>query len=227
MDDFKRMLLEMKENRTPEEEREIEKAIEDEQNALKKEIESNHVIENFGKRYIDCTFENYEVYDDKQNQVIAECKKYIHFPKKKGESLMLIGKCGTGKDHLIVSIAKQLGEYKASNLERLAEKKRAAQNTKIPWQEKLKEFIFTPMLIILDFAIRGQLTDSQKEVLSHIVDERYKRMLPMIISTNLDVKKLKEAVDFPEFPRVTDRFKEIFKGRILLCDWDSYRGRDV
>lgn len=115
--------------------------------------------------------------------------------------------------------------YTVTTMEQLAEIKRAAQSTKSTWQYKIKKYCECEMLILVDFAIRGNLTDSQKEVLSFIVDERYKKMKPLIISTNLNINQIAGAVDFPEFPRVTDRFKEIFKGRVVLLDWDSYRSK--
>ena len=149
---------------------------------------------------------------------------YAELDKKRGESLILYGSPGTGKDHLIASICRVMPvEFVYEDLEYIAEVKRTSQIKGEIWQKSIRKYCICPMLIIPDFCIKEKVTDSQKEVFIYIINERYKNLLPMIIATNLDPKSLRQVIDFEGLPRVADRFSEMFENRQYILNWESYR----
>jgi DNA replication protein DnaC len=65
------------------------------------------LIQKLGFRYRESTLENYEVYDDKQRNVIARLGRFAEtMPEllKGGGGLMLFGDPGTGKDHIVAAL---------------------------------------------------------------------------------------------------------------------------
>jgi DNA replication protein DnaC len=218
--DFKKRLQE-----APDEEKTYENQIsevtkENLELAKKKEIEVK-----FGLRFVDCSFENYNVVTPKQSEAVTKIKEFLRMDKSAGQSLLMCGKSGTGKTHLMVAMAKQIEvEFKAIQFEKLFEKKRVAQSGHQNWYEVVNPWIYSKILFIPDLIVRSSgFTDSQKELLLYLFDERYKNFLPIIISTNVMISELKKALDFEGSNRIVDRLKELISDRVILFDWESHR----
>jgi len=216
-------------NETPEQIKEREKRYQEYQALQSKEqeeIKRNAIAEKFGKRFVDCTFDNYKTDNDKQVAVKQACIDYLHLPKSKGESLMLFGKSGTGKNHLVTAMLRDnYRVVEVIRLEYLNAEKMSIQKSGGNWMYKFKKYCYCDYLVIADLVIRGDgLSDSVKEMLLYIIDERYNNCKPVIICTNVDVKSLKSAIDFDSTERVSDRLREMVGNRVYCMDWESYRG---
>lgn len=185
-----------------------------------------------GKRYEHCTFDSYELTEAQPGTQTRAKQRAIEYAGLTDEtSLILLGNSGTGKDHLVESILKARGYSKAQvrvcEFELLSEVKRAAQKESIKWYDAVSPYVTAEMLVIRDFGIRGKLSDSQLELVYHVVNQRYDNMLPLIITTNLAVDDFKQAVDVDGQTRVYDRLAELTQhGRYVLpLTCESYRRR--
>lgn len=152
------------------------------------------------------TFEN----DDMQNSRITNAmKKYVeNFEemKKQSKGLLLYGSCGTGKTYAACEVANALIDkgypVLVTNFARVIN---ALQAT-FEKQEYIDSFNRYPLLVIDDLGIERN-TEFAKEQVFNIIDSRYRAGLPMIITTNLSIDKIKKPDDI-ENGRIYDRILE-------------------
>lgn len=152
------------------------------------------------------TFEN----DDMQNSRITNAmKKYVeNFEemKKQSKGLLLYGSCGTGKTYAACEVANALIDkgypVLVTNFARVIN---ALQAT-FEKQEYIDSFNRYPLLVIDDLGIERN-TKFAKEQVFNIIDSRYRAGLPMIITTNLSIDKIKKPDDI-ENGRIYDRILE-------------------
>lgn len=173
----------------------------------------------FGKRFSNCSFDNYITENDYQIKMIAELKEYAVSKKDFGESVLLYGKSGTGKTHLLTAICKELNtvNFLAEELSTIAEIKRVAIMNGENWHKAIEKYCTIKMLIIPDLIIRDDgLTESQKELLGYLIEQRYKNMLPIMIATNLNPKDLVNKIDFSGVVRTTSRLTAMIEKRAYI-----------
>ena len=154
----------------------------------------------------DWTFEN----DDLGNEKLTNmAKRYVeHFDefRKDGKGLLLHGGVGTGKTYLACMIANALIDkgypVLVTNFARVLS---TLQGTfdKQEYLDSLNQF---KLLIIDDLGIERD-TGYAKEQVFNIIDSRYRAGLPMIITTNLSMKKLATESELAD-KRVYDRILE-------------------
>lgn len=150
---------------------------------------------NLGERFNVRTFENFNA--EAQPKAYGICKRYADrfFDIKDGEknSLVLIGNCGTGKTHLVASITNQLvdngipvlfGTF-AEHLDRI----KAEFGSNGTYLEKMK----SATLLVVDDYGKERNGEWNKEVWYTVLNARYERKLPTIITTNLS------ALEFAEY----------------------------
>lgn len=152
------------------------------------------------------TFEN----DDMTNSRVTNAmKKYVeNFDemKKQGKGLLLYGSCGTGKTYATCEVANALIDkgypVLVTNFARIIN---ALQAT-FEKQEYIDSFNRFSLLVIDDLGIERN-TEFAKEQVFNIIDSRYRAGLPMIITTNLSIDKIKKPDDI-ENGRIYDRILE-------------------
>lgn len=152
------------------------------------------------------TFEN----DDMTNSRVTNAmKKYVeNFDemKKQGKGLLLYGSCGTGKTYAACEVANALIDkgypVLVTNFARVIN---ALQAT-FEKQEYIDSFNRFSLLVIDDLGIERN-TEFAKEQVFNIIDSRYRAGLPMIITTNLSIDKIKKPDDI-ENGRIYDRILE-------------------
>ena len=152
------------------------------------------------------TFEN----DDMTNSRVTNAmKKYVeNFDemKKQGKGLLLYGSCGTGKTYAACEVANALIDkgypVLVTNFARIIN---ALQAT-FEKQEHIDSFNRFSLLVIDDLGIERN-TEFAKEQVFNIIDSRYRAGLPMIITTNLSIDKIKKPDDI-ENGRIYDRILE-------------------
>ena len=152
------------------------------------------------------TFSN----DDMQNKRITQAmQNYVdNFPelKKQGKGLLLYGECGTGKTFSACEVANALIDkgYKVlvTNFARVLN---TLQGT-FEKQEYIDSLNDYSLLVIDDLGIERD-TSYAKEQVYNIIDSRYRAGLPMIITTNLSIDKIKKPEDM-ENMRIYDRILE-------------------
>ena len=184
----------------------------------------NYLTSVRGKRYAGCTFDNYECTNPKQSEVVQKLKEYAVNGRRnvtEGKNVILYGTKGTGKDHLLMALAKSV---------RLEIGVTASWINGIDLHAKLREATYgktsielteakTPILWISDLLPpKGVLTDSQQNLLFALIDERYSKQLPTWISMNVvDGKEAEERLG----SQLMDRLKQNVLA--IPFDWPSYR----
>lgn len=152
------------------------------------------------------TFEN----DDMQNSRITNAmKKYVeNFDemKKQGKGLLLYGNVGTGKTYAACEVANALIDkgypVLVTNFARIIN---TLQST-FEKQEYIDSFNRFSLIVIDDLSAERD-TSFAKEQVFNIIDSRYRAGLPMIITTNLSIDKIKKPDDIENW-RIYDRILE-------------------
>ena len=154
------------------------------------------------------TFENDRGYNPNQ---IVMAKQYVqHWDEfqKTASGLLLWGNVGTGKSFIAGCIANALLDKGvpvimtnfARLLNRLTDMYAGDRNAYI---DSFKQY---PLMIIDDLGIERNSEFAREQVFS-VIDSRYRSHLPMIVTTNLSLKKLKHPEDMAR-ARIYDRVLE-------------------
>ena len=148
--------------------------------------------------------------DDLANEQITKAaQKYVEkFSelRKSGKGLLLYGNTGTGKTYTACEIANALIDkgypVLVTNFARILN---TLQGT-FEKQDFIDSFNRYQLLVIDDIGIERD-TAYAKEQVFNIIDSRYRSGLPMIITTNLTMEKIKNPDDI-ENRRIYDRILE-------------------
>jgi DNA replication protein DnaC len=179
-----------------------------------------------GKRFRGKTFAEYQTSHPKQETTLKTCQRYAETfaaRRDEGDGMILMGKPGTGKNHLAAAIAGSVIEAGYVVLHTTAIK--VVRAVKETWDRNnregeavvIKRFM-EPDLLIID-EVGAQFGSTTEQVyLMEIINGRYAEMLPTILLTNLDHDALEKCLG----PQVVDRFYE-GKSQVLTMDWESYR----
>lgn len=148
--------------------------------------------------------------DDMANEKITKAmQSYVaHFAdfRRQGKGLLLYGNCGTGKTYAACEVANALIDRDYSVLvTNFARVLNTLQGTfeKQKYIDSLNKY---QLLVIDDLGIERD-TQFAKEQVFNIIDSRYRVGLPMIITTNLSMEKIKNPDDI-ENARIYDRILE-------------------
>lgn len=153
------------------------------------------------------TFEN----DDNANSRITQAmKKYVdNFTefRKSGQGLLLYGDVGTGKTYAAAEVANALidkGHFVLmTNFARIANTVSGMFEGKQEYYDSFNRF----ELLILDDLAAERKTEYMQEIVYNVIDSRYRAGLPMIITTNLTARELKNPQDITN-KRIFDRVLE-------------------
>lgn len=154
----------------------------------------------------DWTFAN----DDMENEQITKAmKRYVeNFPemKKQGKGLLLYGNVGRGKTYAACEVANALIDKGYSVLVTNFSRVLNTLQSTFEKQEYIDSLNKFALLVIDDLGIERE-TVYAKEQVYNIIDSRYRAGLPMIITTNLSIDKIKNPTDI-ENGRIYDRIIE-------------------
>ena len=182
-----------------------------------------------GERYADCGFSNFAVGDDKFTQSrqkqLDRVRSYavdILQHREAGRNLIMIGSCGTGKDHLATAVMR----HAIANGLNVAFIRGTSLSEKmilgIKNGEKLEERFHTwDFLCISDIEPHGPESSSPHVLASYLdlIDERYRRKLPTIITSNVDKREdLAKAIG----TRCVDRL--LHDAVVARMVWPTARG---
>lgn len=148
--------------------------------------------------------------DDMENEQITKAmKRYVeNFPelKKQGKGLLLYGNVGRGKTYAACEVANALIDkgypVLVTNFSRVLNTLQGTYD-KQEYIDNLNKFT---LLVIDDLGIERE-TEYAKEQVYNVIDSRYRAGLPMIITTNLSIDKIKNPSDI-ENGRIYDRIIE-------------------
>ena len=190
----------------------------------KRQAEINNALDNamLATRFRKKTLENYVVENDGQREAVLAVKKFIKdFPDQTG--LIMLGNYGTGKNHLACASVIKLIEQGRTGLVITALK--AIRRIKDSWKaerltetEVMRSFLEPDVLVLDEIDVRFQ-TLTELIYLTEIINDRYEWEKPTILISNMSIPEITESLS----ERCVDRFRE--SGRVIVFDWESYRGR--
>ena len=179
-----------------------------------------------GKRYEECRLSNYEATTPSQAKAVARLTRYVEqfdLAFCEGQGVVLFGAKGTGKDHLAVAVCREIIRrgrkvqwVNGLDLYGMIRDRIGSVETE---RDLLKRFVNPDVLYISDpTPPAGILTEFQSAMLFRILDARYSRQLPCIVTGNFaDGTEMEARVG----PQNADRIKD---GAVaIFCDWPSYR----
>jgi len=183
------------------------------------------------KRYRDKELHNFEALNKNLKVVLKQIEDYIDSDAyKEGKGLFLYGLPGVGKTHLAVAILKEffrkrrlVGLFYDTN-ELLMNLKSVFDNPR-EGREILEEVITTPILVLDDLGAE-KLSEWAREILHYVIVKRYNELLPIIITSNMNIDLNKKENIFSE--SIEERLGSSIASRIYeMCDIVEIKGVDL
>lgn len=178
------------------------------------------------ERFRDRTLEGYVATSEGQKSALRWASEYAAgFDEvlATGRSMLFLGRPGTGKTHLGCAIGNYLLRKGATVYYSTVQ--RAMRRIKDTWNRESAELesdairaMSGPDLLILDEIGVQFGSDTEKNLTFDLLNERYERMKPTLLLSNL----AKEDVARFLGERVMDRLRED-GGRVITFDWESHR----
>jgi DNA replication protein DnaC len=208
-------------------------AARDEQDGMRRDARRTSLLSGWQgaevpKRFANASFKSYVVESPAQKAVLDACADYAgswESVRESGKNLILCGLPGTGKTHLAVSIARTVA--RSGSLPFFARTYEAVQfvresyrpGSKYSERESIARFVEPDLLILDEVGVQGG-GDNEQMILFAILNGRYDACKPTVVISNETLEGIQKYLSV----RVVDRLRE-GGGRVLACDWDSYRGR--
>lgn len=141
---------------------------------------------NIKEKFFDMTFNDYEVVNDTQKLALEKIKAIANGSNR---SLLLLGENGLGKTMLASLALMQRGGYIFKMYEIITQIKSSYKaNSSVDEMDILKKLSDCSLLVI-DEVGKQFGSDSEKNWLSYIIDERYECNKPTILICNLKLKR--------------------------------------
>lgn len=175
-------------------------------------------------RFEQATLDNY-IPSEQSRKIWEFCKKYTEAPQEilaKGISLILCGTAGTGKTHLACGIIRAFIPHLSCKYAEVIKLLREVKDTYNRKSDKTEGQIIAQYasydLLVLDEVGVQFGSETEKMILFEVLNDRYTKMKPTILISNLAPAALSEVIG----ERVMDRMKDN-GGKILVCEWQSNR----
>jgi len=175
-------------------------------------------------RHLECTLESYRADTPEKQNALGKAREFVsNILSGNGGNLILAGKVGTGKTHLAAAITSEV--LRANRSCRLAKLPEIIRDIKNSWRgegpsesELIDRYSKVDLLIIDEVGVQYG-SDTEKLLISEIIDNRYQEMLPTVLISNLDVQGIKGCIG----ERCYDRLRED-GGIVANFTWESHRG---
>ena len=213
------------------------------EHALRELVEAAEKLiqKNVPRRFWSASIESFQTPIPQMEGIKKRIKEFIF--NQEGKSLVMIGKPGTGKTHLGYAIYKHLlistlaengidamhrpifataldiiRDFKECWRQYSPDDEDQYRPAFISERQALTHYGNTPILIVDEVGV-GFQSETEKLILTEIINHRYERMLPIVIISNLEPTQLTNILG----ERVIDRLKE---GEFLIFDWGSWRRKE-
>lgn len=163
------------------------------------------------ERYLNTSFDNYTVTNDKQNQIVGALKGYSC-----DSNIVMVGQTGCGKTHLALACLNEL----------LRKGKRAyyVKFYKL-FKFQINDKQYFEKLLRADFLIIDEYGVSENEkksnLLFEIIDERTDNNLPTVLISNLTTTAFKESISDALYSRLKENCIN------FSFNWADYRLRSI
>jgi DNA replication protein DnaC len=169
------------------------------------------------------TFLDFKADSQDQHNCLHVVSEYAEGIKNGAKnSLIMIGTVGTGKTLLASAIVEHCIVNKSCRLIRAIDMIRRFKETwhkgsDVSETEVIEYYASIDLLLLDEIGVQFG-SDTEKLFLFDVIDQRYQRMLPTVLISNLNSEGIKEAVG----NRVIDRVRE-GGGRRVIMQWESKR----
>jgi len=165
------------------------------------------------------TFGNYDVkgkaktITDSKQAAMDYVKNFNQISNERNHSIALLGQVGAGKTHLAIAIANNLMKKLVAVLympyrDTITQLKQFITNEE-SYQREINKYK-TAKVLLIDDLYKGKITDSDHNIMFEIINYRYLKGLPVIISSE------KTALQFLDYDEATgSRIIEMCKGRLI------------
>ncbi|STT67408.1 ATP binding protein, IstB family [Klebsiella pneumoniae subsp. rhinoscleromatis] len=180
------------------------------------------------KRFQDVSLSSFRAVNDKSKECLELCQHFAdnwESAQKTGTNLILCGKPGTGKTHLAIAIMRELVErYGAdvflTTIQRMIRKIRETWRDDSEYTEyEAIEFYCGLDLLVIDEVGFQNGTDSEKLIVSEIINTRYENLKPTIFISNFTVTEIEHFLGYRSMDRILE------SAAALAFDWESQRGQ--
>ena len=141
---------------------------------------------NIKEKFFDMTFDDYEVVNDTQK--LAK-EKLVAIANGGNKSLLLLGSNGLGKTMLSSLALKQRGGYIFKMYEIVMQIKSSYKSNSEEDEMDILYRLSTCPLLVIDEVGKQFGSESEKNWLSYVIDERYERNKPTVLISNLKLMK--------------------------------------
>jgi DNA replication protein DnaC len=202
---------------------------------IETESPTKYIDEAVGRRYVGCTFANFDCQgkdsgkkQDALNAAVDYANRFReHY--EAGRSLVFVGPKGTGKDHLMTAVIRQValgwkqpGKVVFRDGLRLFAEFRGAFGSPVTEDQIVDKYI-APMLLAISDPLPpvGSLSEYEKRMTQRIIDGRYRDAKPITSTINaINRNEVTERLGV----QATDR---LFEDAIVVrCNWASHRVRN-
>lgn len=181
-----------------------------------------------GRRFAGCEFRNFETGDDahtdRRRETVEKAETYAKNLRDNianGKNLVIVGPCGTGKDHLAVAVIRvALGigvdcQYlRGSDLCAQMRQHYLEHAKAVP--DKIGK---CELLVVSDVepSANGS-TDFEERAILELIDMRYRDLRPTVVTSNVTTRsELEKKVGI----RAVDRL--LHNAELIVTNWTSYR----
>ena len=181
-----------------------------------------------GRRYADCTLENFTIPDDKQVEARKKALTKVSFYADEmqmrvsaGQNLIFHGPAGTGKDHLMAATVRTaifrygIGPIfwiDAAALLLKARHRDASLSADLQAAEQAAVFALSDLLPV------KAMDGAEATLLQHLIDRRYSRQRPIWLTVNINQA---ESIDGKFDTAVLGRLRENLWA--VSCNWPDRR----
>lgn len=163
------------------------------------------------EKFLKTTFKNFDITEDNRtiyNACVKYCKSFQQmFDDNQG--LLFYGSVGTGKSFTAACIGNYLmGQLRPVVMTSFVKLLERFSSFKMNDDQRLIEQLTEPDLLILDDLGAERDTDFALEKVYAVIDDRYRAGKPIILTTNLTLKEMKENTDI-RYARIYDRVFEM------------------
>lgn len=176
-------------------------------------------------RFQNKTFRNFIVVDNSQRAVFDFMYDYcMHADEvcESGQSLIFLGRPGTGKTHLACATLTEFRHFGHTGLftsvARMIRTIRDTWGTQESERAAIDRFSSVDLLVIDEVGVQAG-SDNERNILFSVLNERYENVKPTILISNETLSSFKDFIG----ERIFDRFREN-GGRAFVFDWPSFRG---
>jgi DNA replication protein DnaC len=182
-----------------------------------------------GLRYVNSSFDNY-VTNGRADSVRALdlCRRFAATFSDRlaaGDSLLLLGNPGTGKNHLAAAVCHEVAGagFSVCHTRALKMVRRIRQS----WgkgsggedEQAAIDLFVAPDLLVLDEVGVDYGSNAERVLFFEVLNDRYENLKPTILVSNLSISEMSVSLG----PRIIERFRE-GKSRVIAFTWESFRG---